>query len=435
MMVLSPGNLRAFFSRISVPHSCGIRDTRRSRQNSRWNNRLLYAVGFLYFAVSNISRMLLLVGIPRQVPYALFFLLLGAFFFKNLKSIVCLDVVYYLVVGAWIIPGVLKYGRYTAGMEYVLSFFILFVPAYLFFRLFSNWDEVLEKCFVAAGCFAALYLLPYYAVFIHGNSAVFYSMAYAYWIAFPICVFMHRYWETRKNVYLLFALLMYATLALSGCRGALLLTTLFVGFDFLGQWKPHLTTKNVLYIVSFVLALALVLSNLESILSFLGHFSDTSRNIQKLLEGNYFVSSTREPIYERCKALLGNCPEGYGPFASRWLIPDHNYPHSLRYELQLDFGTLVGGTVFVLLWGITVFNVIVYRKTKLALVVNYLALVGMGSLTVSSSYYYEIYVPAMIGLFVGHFYPPASVRRRSFRVPLTSRGNLLPVKGPAPHAR
>ena len=399
-----------------------------------WDARLLFSVGFLYFAVSNISRMLLLVGIPRQIPYALFFALLGIFFAKNWKSVVWVDFIYYFVVAACALPGVLKYGQYTNESEYVLSIFVLFVPAYLFFRLFSRWDDVLEKCFVAAGWFAACYLLPYYAVFIHGNPSVEYSMAYAYWISFPICVFVHCWLETKNVFYILFSVVMYATLALSGCRGALLLTTLFAAFEAVGHWNWKMTRKRVLFILSFVLLASLLVANLDSIASALGHFSGTSRNIRKLLEGDYLVSTTREPIYDRCRLLLDNCPEGYGPFASRWLIPGHNYPHSLRYELQLDYGKMVGGTVFVLLWGITVFNVVAYRKTKQALVVNYLAIVGMGSLLVSSSYYYEIYVPAMIGLFVSRFYAPTDDRRPSARLPTAPPGNLSLAKGPAPHA-
>lgn len=397
-----------------------------SAQNTRLDERLLYAVGFLYFAISHISRILLLIGIPRQIPYAFFFLLLGVFFLKNLKSIVWLDVLYYALVGG-LVPGVLKYGRYTNGPEYVLSFFVFFLPAYLFFRLFSSRGEQLEKCFVAAGWLSALYLLPYYAICLRGSTAEEYSMEYAYWIAFPICVFIHRYWETKKIAYLLLALVMYVTLVLAGCRGALLLTTLFAGFDFIEQWNQKLTTKTVLWIITFVLAVTTVMASLDSILSFLGQYSSTSRNIQKLLGGNYFVSTTREPIYERCKLLLDNRPEGYGPFASRWLIPDHNYPHSLRYELQLDFGKMVGETVFVLLWGITVFNLVAYRKKKLAPVVNYLAIVGMGSLNVSASYYYKIYVPAMIGLFVSHFYAPAGGRRQALWSAHSDRAaNLAP---------
>lgn len=410
-------------------------------QNNRFNDRLVYTVGFLYFAISHISRILLLIGIPRQIPYAFFFLLLGVFFLKNLKSIVWADVLYYAVVGGVLIPGVLKYGKYTTEPEFVLSVFVLFVPAYLFFRLFSQWGEVLEKCFVAAGWLAALYLLPYYAICLRGSTAEEYSMGYAYWIAFPICVFIHRYWETRKIAYLLLALVMYVTLVLAGCRGALLLTTLFAGFDFIEQWNQKLTTKTVLWIISFVLVVTTVLASMDSILSFLGQYSSTSRNIQKLLGGNYFVSTTREPLYEKCKLLLDNRPEGYGPFASRGLISNHNYPHSLRYELQLDFGKMVGGTVFVLLWGITVFNLVAYRKKKLAPVVNYLAIVGMGSLNVSASYYYEIYVPAMFGLFVSHFYAPAGGRRQvlwpargtpaRILVPRQTEGLRRPADSPA----
>lgn len=387
-------------------------------QNNRFDDSLVFTVGFLYFAISHISRILLLVDIPRQVPYAVFFILLGVFFLKNLKSLSWVDALYYGLVG-WLVPGVLKYGQYTNGQEYVLSFFVLFVPAYLFFRLFSLRGEVLERCLVAASWFSVLYLLPYYVLCVRGNPDEKYSMGYAYWISLPICVFVHRYWKTRKIAYLLLALVMYATLVLAGCRGALLLTTLFAGFDFLECWNQRLTNKTVLYIVSVVLVVSVLLSNLNLILSFLGQYSDTSRNLQKLLEGDYFVSTTREPIYEKCELLLANQPEGYGPFASRWLIPDHNYPHSLKYELQLDFGKMAGGTVFLLLWAITVFNMLAYRKTKLALVVNYLAIVGMGSLLVSSSYYYEIYVPAMLAFFLGRFVAPGGGRRQT---PLQAQG-------------
>lgn len=73
-----------------------------SGQTNRFNARLVFAVGFLYFAVSHISRTLLLLGIPRQVPYAVFFILLGVFFLKNLKSVVWVDFLYHAAVG-WMV--------------------------------------------------------------------------------------------------------------------------------------------------------------------------------------------------------------------------------------------------------------------------------------------------------------------------------------------
>ena len=403
-----------------------------SGQNNRSNDRLLYAVGFLYFSVSNISRTLLSLGVPREIPYALFFLLLGLFFCKYFKTISLVDLFYYLIVGGILIPGVLKYGHYTNGREFVLSFFILFLPAYLFFRVFSQWPSVMEKCFIASGWYAAAYLLPYYAICIHGNANVEYSMAYAYWIAFPICVFVHCFLENRKKAFLFLALLMFATLALSGCRGALLLTTLFAVYETIGHWDKKISRTGILKSLLWITLIFLLAVNLNLILSLLGNFSGTSRNIRKMLEGNYFVSTTREPIYERCELLLEQRPGGYGPFASRWLIPDHNYPHSIKYELKLDFGKTVGSIVFILLYGITAFNVVVYRKSKLSVIVNYLAIVGMGSLMVSASYYYEIYVPAMIGLFVGHFVFPLASPMPNLAL---FRHSAASQKGPGDNAR
>ena len=64
----------------------------------------------------------------------------------------------------------------------------------------------------------------------------------------------------------------------------------------------------------------------------------------------------------------------------------------------------------------------------------YFRLSRSGSLIVSSSYYYEIYVPAMIGLFVSHFYASAGGRRLSTRPPEVLQGELPPEKGPESHA-
>lgn len=361
----------------------------------------LFVVGFLYFAVSNLSRMLALAGIPREAMYVLFLVFLAWYFVKNLRAIGWMDIAYYAVVVPLTVRGLLEYAPYIESRTSVLAVTILYLPAYLFFRLFSRHEDVLSACVTAAGWFAAFYLLPYYIFFVRGDSD--YNMSYAYWVSFPICVLVHRFFHTKRWGGLVLAAILYSTLALAGCRGALLLTTLFCFFAMLDaahRYHWRWTSGHILCLLGGIAVLVLLAAFWDSLLVFLEQFSGESRNIRKFFEGTYLESAQRDAIYQACQQLIDAKPSGYGVLASRKLLLDHNYPHSLWYELQLDHGAVLGILLFSGLAFISVFNVLAYRKTKLSLMVGYLAIVGMGALMFSSSYYYEMSVPAMCGLFV-----------------------------------
>ena len=75
------------------------------------------------------------------------------------------------------------------------------------------------------------------------------------------------------------------------------------------------------------------------------------------------------------------------------------YPHSLLYELQLDFGKYFGFILFAIFVYMAISNLIQYRKSSLRVVVAVMSILGMGSLIISSSFYYEIYLPATIALY------------------------------------
>ncbi len=376
----------------------------------RANRGLLYVVGFLYFAVSNLSRMLQLAGIPREATYVLFLALLAVYFVKNLWDFHTLDFVYYAGVGSVTAWGLVKYASFIGSPLDIFAVLGLNLPAYLFFRLFSRHENILSECVTAAGWFSAVYLIPYYVFVVRGN--VTYSMPYAYWVSFPICVLYHRFFETRRWMCLWVAILLYCTLVMIGCRGALLLTTLFCLYSTLDaahRYRWRWTSGRILCLLGALAVVALLAFYMDSILTFFAKFSETSRNIRKLFEGNYLESTTRDGIYQTCRQLIADSPGGYGPLASRQLLLGHNYPHSLWYELQLDYGVLFGLLLFCILCFITVFNVFAYRNSKLSMMVNYLAIIGVGSLMRSSSYYYEMAVPAMWGLFIARL---MDVRRR-----------------------
>lgn len=361
-----------------------------------WDFDLL--VGFLYFSISNISRMLLQFGgIPREITYGLYMIVLALFFLKYYPKFTVIDGVYYLVAIAVVAFGLINYGGYIGSNSRVFAVVFLFLPSFLFFRFFEQ--EKLYKAFIAAQYYAVFYLFIYYMTTVRFASK--YSMDYGYWIALPLITFVFLYFQKKNVFYLMVSLIALVTLTLSGNRGALLLGILCVFYFFVfnednknrgKEWIIRVMLLGVL--VLFVIAT----SNLW--LGFLTRFSGSSRTIRKYLEGNLLQSTTRERLYARVRTLIANNKGGYGPMASRMLLVGEPYPHSLIYEFQLDFGIIIGSVASLAIISMGIWNLFYYRNTQMRLIVGYIELMGLGSLMVSSSFYYEIFVPATIALFI-----------------------------------
>lgn len=355
-------------------------------------------IGFLYFSVSNISRMMLqFVGIPREVTYSAFIVLLLVFFLKNLNRVEIIDVLYYLVISPIIIIGLVNYSRYIDSSSRLYAIILLFYPSYLFIKLYDK--KKMFKVFLASQYYAAFYLFLYYFTSVRFFSK--YSLDYGYWIIVPILTFVYLYIKQRKAFYLVAAFVMSITLILAGNRGPLVLGVICSVYMYVVSPKEGATRKNIVRVLVIgVLFLVLVLSS-DYWLSLLQKYSGRSRTLQKLIDGSLLESVTRDRLYIRVTSLIEENRNGYGPLASRRILFGYvPYPHSLVYEMQLDYGYVIGailsGTIIVL----GVINLFRYRKTDFRLVVGYIEIVGLGSLFVSSSYYYEIYVPATIALFV-----------------------------------
>ncbi len=363
---------------------------------------ITFLTAFLFFAIGNLSRMLQLFGIPRELSYGAYLLVLAAYFVMRLNTVSILDILYYLFVLPFVAYGLIKYGAYTRSDTDIFATVLVFLPAYLFFRTMQGQEELLGKGVLAAAWFSAFYLLVYYVLFV--RRAVGYNMSYAYWVSFPICLLSDRFYRTKNPFCLVMVAAMYVSLVLSGCRGALLLTTLYMLWIFFGESFLQKRNKKKYLMIAFAVPIILLAaSNMDLLISFLARYSGQSRNIRKLLEGNYLDSSSRDVIYMVCRSLIDQHPWGYGPLASRALLVGHNYPHSLYYELQLDMGRYLGFAVFCAVTYMTIANLFFYRSSRLRATASYLCIVCVGALMVSSSYYYEMNIPAMAALFVNHF--------------------------------
>ena len=357
-----------------------------------------YLVGFLFFSISNISRMLQqFIGVPREIPYIAYIFLLALYFLKYIRRIRFFDLMYYVVFGIIVAYGLMKYSRYIDSTTRVYAVVLLFLPTFLFFRVFD--PEKLFKVFIASQYFASVYLMVYYITDLRNQTG--YSMDYAYWIVIPICTMFYLFMERGQRRYLVFSGIMLVTLVLAGCRGALLLGIVCIVYLYMVRELQVRKTVSwyikVFSVIAVVTAAALAYTQ---ILTFLTRYAHYSRTIYKLVKGNLFDSYTRTVLYDMLKQFVKERPLGYGPLASRKLLVSDPYPHSFLYESLLDYGVVFGGLFFAAVIVMAIMNLWRYRYSRFNIIIGYIEIIGLGSLMVSSSYFYEIYVPATIALFM-----------------------------------
>lgn len=350
---------------------------------------------FLFFAISDISRMFELIGIPRAALYVLYLLVFAVFFLKTVNQMKVYDYLYFLIVIPIVAWGTINYGNFIKSESSLYVIFIVFVPSYYFFR-FCDLTAIL-KGMIAAAYYSIIYLLLYYVLFIRDMDAS-YSMSYAYWVATPMCVLFYQYLRKRRVFDLILTAFSMYTVIGFGSRGALVFS--LAAFVYLYIFTVHDGKKEKPKLGWAMVAAVLLVVFWNPILEFLGENLEGSRSVDKLISGEFMESSSREEIYKYCEYLISVKPSGYGPLASRELMGGSVYPHSLMYELQLDYGKVIGIAVFALIMYVTVVNLWTFRNDKMQIIAAEICVVGIGSLFVSSSYFYETSVPAVIALFI-----------------------------------
>lgn len=362
------------------------------------NERIKSLVPFLFFAISCISKFLNSFGIPREVSYAIYLMMFACFFIINIRKLLFFDFAYYLIVIPVVIWGVLKFGVYINSYTNKLAILINFFPAYFFFR-FCDTENFL-KGFKAATYVNVVYLLFSYMTTVRFQEI--YSMDYAYSAAVPLCAMLYYYISDKKLWKLILVAILFFTITISGNRGAMVFPLICGLYYIYTDAQFNSSKKRALYIGIILAIIFIIIVWLFSsqIIRYLEQYSGMSRNISKLVNGDFFSSATRERLYAQCAVLIKSNPYGTGPLSSRMLIDGFIYPHSLLYELQIDYGQYFGILLFALIIYITVKNLFIYRKSNLRIYVAIASILGVGSLMISSSFYYETYVPATLAFFV-----------------------------------
>ena len=351
----------------------------------------------LYFFISDLSKFLDDFGISRVISYVIFILFMCVYLYIERQRITPVDVLIQLFFAIIAVYGLLNNAEYIEDRKRVYAIIINFIPAYYLFRMASF--ESMNHGLKYAAFLSGLYMVYSYVTEVHGASGydMNYDMNYSRGCALPSCVMFYYFVHERKYLFLVLSLFLFATSFLAGSRSAPMLTLMCFIIFILAKMKK--SKLGVLSIASFFSFLVVVWFKLEWILiDVLG--LESSRNVAKFVSGQYMVSHDREELYNEIIVHLSANPTGYGPLGSRRILNLGGYPHSLYYELQLDFGIYLGIALFVLFMVMAAYLVFVYYDDELAPLVIPLCVVGLGVLMVSTSYYHDYTVPAIVALFI-----------------------------------
>lgn len=348
----------------------------------------------LYFFISDLSRMLALVGVPRAASYVAFLFCFFLYFLSAAKAFTVQDL---LIEGTIIIIsifGLISNSQYIANDTNLFVIIIVFIPAYYFFS--TATEEALEKGLKYSSLLSGVYLIAYYLLMVRRSTL--YDMSYSGWVSVPASVLFYYFIEEKKKIYLPIAIFLFITAFVSGSRSGPLLTLLCCMYFLLIRMKDSRMGKALVIAIGALLIAARV--NLNWILERLGTLSGMSRNIRKLLSGDMLVSRPREALYIRVRNLISAKPLGYGPLTSRRVLTGEPYPHSLFYEFQMDYGVYIGTILFIIIIAMAIYLLIKKRNSRTVPLIGVLCIIGLGTLMVSSSYFHGYTVPAIIALFV-----------------------------------
>lgn len=351
----------------------------------------------LWLAITPISGIFGFLGVPRVVTYGVFLIML---FFYVIDRVYTLreardhgiDIIFfYCIVAPMVLIGIVRFWEYFSNESAAYVIIIFMLPAYFMVRT-TNTRSLVSAIRIAS----YITLLYYYPQPLIEQLDVQY-MEYGYWIEFSLCAICAFALKKRKPFDIALSVYGFASLLVFGCRGALIGTVLFLLFFYL---------KNGFTIAKAGLALAVtgvsaaLLANIQSLYTALQGMGIQSRTLRLMIEGEFSSSNGRDVLYERCREIVDSTFIPGGPLSSRALLKGYPYPHSFLYELQIDFGMVVGTVLFLAIVGIALYMLIKAADWDHYCLAALFFIVGLTMLSMSSSLYHQIYIPGGLALFV-----------------------------------
>lgn len=248
---------------------------------------------------------------------------------------------------------VINYLIFANEREYqlvlIFTYFITILPVVVILSCIRDYQillDIMVKMSVAILILSGLCLLIDSTV----GAGYTYSMGYANSLIIPICCMIYLYFEKRKFIFIILAIIGGLNISILGSRGALLA----IGVYFITQLMKRVNTlenRNRVLVLSMLIIFCLIffrpiLGLIEFILAQNGF---SSRTIELLLN-DFMHSSGRGIIYEAIKQEIKLQPFVIRGIGGEYHVTGGFYAHNFILEILCDFGVIVGGILLIIVF-------------------------------------------------------------------------------------
>lgn len=342
---------------------------------TRISDEKIFAIllGFpsIYLYLSSLNQFFSYILVLKNILFLMTFVI-GAFSYTRIlrkkKNIILFHIIIIIIIINIIFkPEFLEYfvdvntivGIMTSDL---ISLFFISIPAFLISLNENNYSLLLEELYNIGIIINIFFIIAFFlVVFIFKVNFDYMNFTYGV-IPWVYYVFVNSLYK-KKIIVFLISIITFSFIIISGCRGAVLSSIVFIILLYIGEFCNNFTKNKLLLLLLLLLLSVIIFFNLENIILYLYEkFSSVgfqSRTLELYLDLGYekglnhysdrFV--LQAPLIENLNIL------GYGLYGDRMLI-NGNYAHNVLLEWVVDFGYLGGG---ILCW-IFIFKVIKVMK-------------------------------------------------------------------------
>ena len=312
--------------------------------------------------------------------------------FKQLHFQIKIDALLILIVFA--VAFALSYSLVDVNKRYMFTewtdfagnpLYLLFafsLPGYVFMRYITDYECLFETCRRFATVTVFCSLGSFILMFIRNRQPEY--MSFSYNLLFPTIFSSICFFEKKKIMPLIAAIIGVILIFLAGARGPLVCYIFSLVICFL---LSKTTTKKKIAIVFLLISVGIIMMLFwEQILLALKNAVDSigisSRTVDILLDGDIFSDSSRGEIQQ--KIIEGFTLFGRGLYGDR-AVGENHYSHNLIIELISQWGYLFGALIVALL-GVLIYKGFQTKNLRLQMLIAALFSAGVVKLMFSESY-------------------------------------------------
>jgi len=363
-------------------------------QQSKTKQQINYFIVF-FFAIEPFMRCIFLEPPDKLIGILRLGLIIPAFIFEYTlnpqRSPNCQRkyITFFLLVLSFLVVCGLLFGNHKEFVKqtFTSTEFLFSILLFLFFSV----NRSAERELVEFRSICALMLFFSSIACIIGRYVSEY-MTYGY----TIVLFWGLFLFIKKNDLLSNILLLVSgvLLGLFANRGALILIVLLIMVKSI--WFSNRQLKMWILLLLAITAVGSILFRDSIYVMLLQMDSGLSRNIVKMISGDFFIDNARKDIWDTIIAQINRYPlSGQGLCADRYILQYNqfgNYPHNFALELLVQYGYIFGGVFILYLILVVIRSIFMKHENNILLLPIAVSVIVIFSFSKSIWTSYEVYI-------------------------------------------